>query len=102
MGIIQFAVYNASDKGEYNWHQDTGVYGKTAKRTLSAVVQLSPPDDYEGGRLQVRNYQYRIVEPPRTRGSIVFFRSFLIHRVTPVTKGVRRSLAIWIEGQDFP
>lgn len=99
---IQFALYNYTDQGEYNWHQDTGVYGHTAKRTISAVIQLSRPEDYEGGELEIRDNMYRIIKSTKDQGSIIFFRSFLLHRVTPVTKGYRRSLAIWIQGLDFP
>ena len=35
------------------------------------------------------------------QGSIVIFPSYLWHRVTPVTKGVRYSLVIWNLGYPF-
>jgi predicted 2-oxoglutarate/Fe(II)-dependent dioxygenase YbiX len=35
---------------------------------------------------------------PAERGSVLAFPSFLYHRVTPVTGGVRRALVAWIAG----
>ena len=37
----------------------------------------------------------------RKKGSILIFPSFVEHRVTPVTKGVRKSLVGWYEGPKF-
>jgi PKHD-type hydroxylase len=37
----------------------------------------------------------------QTKGSAIFFPSFAMHRVTPVTDGVRRSLVVWMEGPRF-
>ncbi len=35
------------------------------------------------------------------KGRMIFFPSFLIHRVAPVTQGIRRSLVIWVTGPKF-
>jgi PKHD-type hydroxylase len=34
-------------------------------------------------------------------GKVVLFPSFMLHRVTPVTKGIRRSLVVWVTGPAF-
>ena len=34
----------------------------------------------------------------REKGRVLIFPSFLPHKVTPVTKGVRKSLVTWMEG----
>jgi PKHD-type hydroxylase len=34
----------------------------------------------------------------RTRGAFIAFPNFLLHRVTPVTRGTRWSLVAWIMG----
>ena len=59
----------------------------TSRRKLSVSVQLSRPEEYEGGDLQfmvVGGY-----EPVTAIGSAITFPSYLLHRVTPVTKGTR-------------
>jgi PKHD-type hydroxylase len=97
----QFTEYHASEGGKYDWHQDISwesiePYG----RKLSFVAQLSEPADYEGGVFEF----FRIPSPGpemRKRGAVLVFPSFLQHRVTPVTVGIRRSLVSWIEGPKF-
>jgi PKHD-type hydroxylase len=73
-------------------------------RKVSAVLQLSDPKTYEGGRLKLQNtYTADFFEPPEfeARGSIVVFPSFLLHQVTPVTKGNRYSAVAWATGPQF-
>ena len=36
-----------------------------------------------------------------TKGSIIFFPSFMPHQVAPVTEGVRYSLVAWFVGPPF-
>ena len=42
-----------------------------------------------------------IVSVPKGLGTLCFFPSFLLHRVTPLTSGVRKSLVTWISGANF-
>ena len=94
---IQYTVYNSDDQGYYDWHLDMGP-GK-ASRKLSLVFQLSDPTEYEGGDLQINTGQIMTLE--KEKGTVLIFPSYLLHRVTPVTKGTRRSLVLWIEGPAF-
>jgi len=94
---IQYTVYNSSDRGYYDWHIDMGP-GK-ARRKLSLVCQLSDPSEYEGGELQINTGNIIVTE--KEKGTVIMFPSYLLHRVTPVTKGTRRSLVLWIEGPAF-
>jgi predicted 2-oxoglutarate/Fe(II)-dependent dioxygenase YbiX len=41
------------------------------------------------------------VQAPTHQGSLVAFPSFMTHRVTPVTRGLRWSLVTWLEGPPF-
>ena len=34
----------------------------------------------------------------KAQGSVLVFPSYLVHRVSEITKGTRRSLVNWIEG----
>ena len=80
----------------YDWHMDFGA-GPVSIRKLAFVVQLTDPADYDGGDLEIMNS--RDPQPmPRDRGVIIMFPTFILHRVTPVTRGTRRSLVGWIGG----
>ena len=89
-------MYTAENQGKYDWHLDVGK-DDISRRKLSAVVLLSDPSEFDGGELQIMTSKDPKTVPLK-RGSIVFFPSFLLHRVTPVTRGERRSLVFWVEG----
>ena len=94
---IQYTVYNSNEVGHYGWHTDLGL-GNNGRK-LSVVVQLSDPGEYEGGDLEFNNGSIDTVM--KKKGSVVIFPSYLLHRVTPVTKGTRRTLVLWINGPTF-
>ena len=73
---------------------------KISNRKLSCVLQLSDADDYEGGELQLNNGG-GAVSIGKKKNRIVFFSSFVLHRVTPVTKGTRISLVTWLSGKNL-
>lgn len=96
---IQYTEYHAKDKGHYDWHEDVLWLNneRDLDRKLSVTVQLSDSDDYEGGDFEIRD----VALPQRDlrkKGTVLVFPSYLEHRVTPVTKGVRKSLVTWFEG----
>lgn len=94
---LQFTKYEAPSQ-HYTWHQDSGP--NCGIRKLSLSLQLSDPDDYEGGELE-----FMLGADPgrfeKKRGLIGFFPSWTLHRVTPVTKGTRYSLVAWVSGPPF-
>lgn len=92
---MQVATYDRD--GHYDWHSDHG-RGAYSVRKLSLAIQLSDPNDYEGGEFEFMATN----EPaPKEIGSLIAFPSFLVHRVRPVTKGRRMSLVSWISGPPF-
>ena len=96
----QVARYGAERQGHFHWHSDIGEGQLAARRKLTMVVQLSDPQDYEGGALEVWPSS-AVITAPRTRGTATLFPSYLLHRVTPVTAGERHSLTIWAHGPAF-
>lgn len=94
---LQLAEYGIGDF--FDWHLDFGA-GSASNRKLSLTIQLTDPDEYEGGDLEFQINQ-RIVKAPRTAGTAIIFPSFIMHRVTKITKGKRRSLVGWISGPPF-
>ena len=96
---FQYTLYEANCAGKYDWHIDIG-QGTNSLRKLSAVLLLTDPSEFEGGELQIfTSNQPRTV--PLKKGSIVFFPSFFLHRVTEVTKGNRQTLVLWIGGDHY-
>lgn len=107
MEDIQIARYSGERSGHYTWHPDavyTNKYGEANSaaahygghnRLLSASVQLSESDAYEGGDLQIGT-----ANATRTRGTVVVFPSYQLHRVYPVLSGERYSLVVWMHGHD--
>lgn len=102
---IQFTEYHAEVRGKYGWHRDLMWVTKNSQiqRKLSMVVQLSKPEDYEGGKLELNFEEKDIALPDKMldQGSVIMFPAFVLHRVTPVTKGTRYSLVSWHSGPPF-
>ena len=94
---LQFTEYGPTQ--HYGWHLDIG-RGRYRVRKLSFVVQLSNPADYEGGDLQI-TAGHQPTGMPRDQGALIAFPAFTMHRVTPVIRGLRRSLVGWIGGPPF-
>ncbi|MFN4283732.1 MAG: 2OG-Fe(II) oxygenase [Alphaproteobacteria bacterium] len=106
---VQYGVYNTSQY--YHWHVDQHPYpykegaNKGLTRKLSFTMQLTDGDDYEGGDFELKDpgeeNKVMKIDGIRARGSVIIFPSFIFHRVTPVTKGTRRSMVGWVIGPPF-
>jgi PKHD-type hydroxylase len=94
---IQYSKY--SKNGKYDWHIDIGE-NENNLRKLSCSVLLNDPGDFEGG-----NFEYWIKSTPEKvpleKGSVLFFPSFFLHRVSEIYKGERESLVLWIGGDSY-
>ena len=95
---IQLIHYKADAEipGHYDWHVDSG-NGDVACRKISFTAQLSDPNDYDGCELIINNHATE-VKGTKEQGSIHLFPSYMPHVVTPITKGERYALVIWIHG----
>lgn len=97
--FIQYTEYHSSSQGHYDWHLDLG-NDSLSTRKLSMSILLSDPNEFEGGDLEI-NLGGKIEKAPREQFGCVVFPSFLLHRVSPVTKGTRKSLVLWVGGSTF-
>jgi PKHD-type hydroxylase len=123
---LQHTTYHAQQGergGFYTWHQDAGdvPYENNGMiRKLSMSIQLTDPDEYEGGNFQwiedvrskdtltskdytrdMRDYYRQIPNSAKQKGSLLLFPSFVHHQVTPVTSGTRTSLVGWFCGHPY-
>lgn len=110
--MFQYTVYDSTYKGKYDWHMDTCLgnsindmaFDTRETRKLTCIMLLNEPNvDFCGGEFQL--YMGGDIEQPNTlemsKGKIICFPSFLIHRVKPVIVGVRKSIVIWVTGPKF-
>lgn len=101
---VQFLKYTpAQDEkpdGHYVWHVDFGE-GAMATRKLSLIIQLSPPEDYDGCRLVLNADRGPFESQILGRGHAIAFASWTPHMVTPITRGTRYALVCWVAGPRF-
>jgi hypothetical protein len=104
---IQYTIYDSEIQGTYDWHMDTFLgnnVGETEEtRKLTVILSLTESGiDFVGGDLLLNvGTEEKSLPLPTYKGVIIAFPSFLIHKVTPVLRGVRKSLVIWVEGPKF-
>jgi PKHD-type hydroxylase len=94
---FQFTNYEAPS-GKYGKHIDRGM--NMAVRKLSISIQLTNPEEYEGGELKLYDGEEETVMD-KTQGTLIIFPSYVLHEVMPVTKGERNSLVTWVTGKQF-
>ena len=101
---LQFSEYTEEKRGFYSKHRDCGVKKSLENyvdiRKLSLTIQLTDEKEYEGGEL-IFHIDEEKKKAPKSKGTIIFFESDIVHEVTPVTKGVRHSLVSWVQGPNL-
>ena len=120
---MQFARYGVGEY--YHWHSDTSIpvqykpqiqisatesttndnylreraaIKNELVRKISFSLQLSDPDDYEGGNIQFIDESNKNYIAPRQKGTLIIFDSRTKHRVCKVRSGVRKSIVGWVLG----
>jgi PKHD-type hydroxylase len=96
---IQYTEYY-DDGGHYDWHIDMSEGAPLNQRKISMTVQLTDGCDYQGGDFEIMRGR-NIEQLPKGKGTVLIFPSYLLHRVTPVTSRVRKSLVLWLGGASF-
>jgi PKHD-type hydroxylase len=84
--------------GHYGFHVDGAVMalpdGGQLRSDVSCTLFLSDPDDYDGGELVVSDL-YGEHEVKLAAGDAIVYPSSSLHRVQPVTRGVRLAAFFW-------
>ncbi len=95
--------------GKYDWHIDVGPGAVPSMRKLSYSILLNP-NDYEGGKFMTKIGRQDVAfedassdapNPEDYTGTMIIFPSYVLHRVSEVTKGTRYSLVGWAHGNSF-
>lgn len=103
---FQYTIYEGSVGGKYDAHMDLIMSDAkpadlldTRKLSLSLILN-DPEKDFTGGEFMI----YEGGNPTKVdaqKGTMIFFPSFMLHAVTPVKTGVRKSIVVWVEGPKF-
>jgi PKHD-type hydroxylase len=101
---VQYAKYFPDQ--HYTPHTDDNCGpNQNEMRKLSVAIQLSDPNDYEGGDFVIQsaqnNGEFDLISDFRKRGSVIVFPSVMTHGIMPVTRGVRHSVVCWVVGPKF-
>jgi PKHD-type hydroxylase len=95
-------MFNRYEGGEtFGAHVDNAVRlvpgsGRKLRTDISATLFLTEPDSYDGGELLVEDtYGAHAVKLPA--GDLVLYPSTSLHRVEPVTRGVRLASFFWVQ-----
>ncbi|HEX6735317.1 MAG TPA: Fe2+-dependent dioxygenase [Azonexus sp.] len=95
-------MFNRYEGGEtYGNHIDNAIQtdrftGQKIRTDVSTTVFLSEPEEYEGGIL-VAEDSYGAHEVKLAAGDAIVYPSTSLHRVEPVTKGVRVASFLWTQ-----
>ena len=106
---FQYTSYDSKELGTYHWHMDMCMGNATLPekmiepRKLSLTLLLSDPEkDCTGGEFQINEGNEKdAMTVPFIKGRIAVFPSWMIHQVTPVTSGFRKSVVVWVTGPKF-
>ena len=91
--------YDSNIKGEYDWHVDSSsCHTYDMKYTVLINASLAP---YQGGKFSYFRSGEKQIDELDNPGSVVMFKSHLSHKVYPVLKGKRYSIALFYMGPRF-
>ena len=89
-----------SPSGKYDWHIDIGSEEGMSTRKIAYSLHLNP-GEYEGVELKWLMGNEPSTLDGATIGTMTLFPTYLLHRVTEVTSGIRYALVGWVHGDSF-
>ena len=95
-------MFNRYEAGmEFGSHVDGAIRlipgtGIKLRTDVSATLFLSDPDDYDGGELLIED-TYGVHSAKLAAGDLLVYPATSLHRVAPVTRGVRLASFFWTQ-----
>ena len=98
--FLNYNTYDSKSNDSYDWHTDMSARASfDIKMTL--LINLSE-ESYDGGEFELNmGEKPDLINEYSSPGSVVMFKSHILHRVKPVTSGIRKSLTLFITGPKF-
>ena len=99
--IISPFVNRYENGGAYGNHVDNSILydatiGKNFRTDVSSSLFFTDPDEYEGGEMVIED-TFGLHEVKLPAGDLILYPSTSLHRVEPVTKGVRMVSFMWTQ-----
>lgn len=100
--ILYPPMFNRYTKGMgFGLHVDGGIRlhphnGSKLRTDLAVTLFLSDPDSYDGGVLQMED-TYGMHSAKLPAGDMVVYPATSLHRVTPITRGMRVACFTWVQ-----
>lgn len=82
---------------DYNFHNDGTPLGSSSDSKLTVIVNISD-SNYSGGEFKLFLGDEVVVDSINKSGNVLIFPSFIYHKVTPITFGIRKTLSFWLTG----
>jgi len=100
--VVYPPMFNRYEGGmQFGNHVDGAVRlmpgtGMKIRTDVSATLFLSPPEEYDGGELMIEDtYGSHAVKLPA--GDMIVYPATSLHRVNPVTRGMRTASFFWAQ-----
>src|SRR5210317_714077 len=86
--VLNLTNYSLINESKYDWHIDTSKEILTDIK-FTGLINLST-ESYEGGEFQLKtSNNNETVNEFKQGGDVILFKSNILHRVLPITKGIR-------------
>ena len=92
-------TYDSKNDGEYNFHYDA-TNDHVSDIKLTGIVNISD-EPYEGGEFITFDGKFVEISEIKNPGTSILLKHGTLHKVNPVTKGIRKTLSLWFYGPRF-
>lgn len=96
-------LFSAYQPGmEYGQHVDNAVMPSPngpVRSDIAVTIFLSPPESYDGGELSIEDSGLGFHRVKLPAGCAFAYPATSLHRVLPVTRGVRLACVLWVQSQ---
>ena len=97
---LRAPIFSRYEPGmNYGAHVDGAImndHGSLLRADLAVTLFLSPPESYDGGELVIE-LAYGEEEIKLAAGEAIVYSADTVHRVAPVTRGVRMAAVTWVQ-----
>ena len=94
-----YNIYDSKTLGKYDYHTDVSKNNLVSIK-FTLIINLSI-EKYSGGDFYLFDNEEKKIDEISEPGDAMIFTSYFNHKVTPVTNGIRKSLAYFFEGPRF-
>lgn len=96
--VFNFNIYSSDNNSKYDWHIDIS---RRQINDIKLTILINLSDSFTGGEFWLNPGNKVMAKELSNPGSAIIFKSDIIHSVTPVTSGTRKTLSIFLEGPNW-